>query len=168
MCIFYPSIERDCMNYTKTRTDSIKVIGIAISTTNQNKRAMKDIGDLWKKFEDDGIYEKIPNKVDDNIYSMYTDYEDDFTKPYTYMIACPVTSFSEIPEGLIAKTIPKGEYAHFVSKGKMPDELLGTWNEIWQTDLPRAYKTDFEIYHLHTRDKEFKDYAEIDVFIGIK
>ena len=40
------------MNYTKTRTDSIKVIGIAISTTNQNKRAMKDIGDLWKKFED--------------------------------------------------------------------------------------------------------------------
>ena len=50
----------------------------------------------------------------------------------------------------------------------MPDQLLATWNEIWQTDLPRSYKTDFEIYHLHTRDKEFKDYAEIDVFIGMK
>jgi predicted transcriptional regulator YdeE len=156
------------MNYTKVRQDGVKVIGIAIRTTNQNKRAMQDISDLWKRFEEEGLYEKIPNKLNDNIYSMYTDYEYDFTRPYTYMIACPVTSFDDIPEGLIAKTIPKGEYAKFASKGKMPDELLTTWNEIWKSDVARAYKTDFEVYHLHTRDKEFKDYAEIDVFIGIK
>jgi predicted transcriptional regulator YdeE len=154
------------MEYTLVREKSIKVIGIAIRTTNQNKRAMDDIAALWKRFEEDDVYEQIPNKVSENILSIYTDYEYDFTRPYTYMIACPVTNFDVVPEGMIARTIPAGNYMKFQAKGKMPDELLNTWNEIWKKQIPRAYKTDFEVYHVATRGKEFEDYAEIDVMIG--
>jgi predicted transcriptional regulator YdeE len=154
------------MEYTVTREKSIKVIGIAIRTTNQNKRAMDDIAALWKRFEDEDVYEQIPNKISENILSIYTDYEYDFTRPYTYMIACPVANFDAVPEGMIARTIPTGNYMKFSAKGKMPDELLHTWNEIWKMQLPRSYRTDFEVYHVATRGKEFEDYAEIDVMIG--
>src|SRR5690606_1631514 len=66
------------------------VIGISIRTINENGQSAKDIETLWGKFWGEEIQKQIPNKVNDNIYAVYTDYETDFTGPYTTIIGLPV------------------------------------------------------------------------------
>lgn len=50
------------------------IIGISVRTTNENGQAIKDIGPLWERFLSENLIEKIPNKVDPTVYSVYTDY----------------------------------------------------------------------------------------------
>ncbi len=142
------------------------VIGISIRTTNENGQSAKDIETIWGKFWEEKIQEQIPNKVNDDIYAIYTDYETDFTGPYTVIIGLPVTSLETIPEGFVGRTIEKATYQKFVSKGKMPEAIFNTWLEIWQhKNLNRAYKADFTI---HGKKYYDGDRAEVETFISVK
>ena len=85
---------------------SFSVIGISIRTTNENGQSSKDIPALWGKFMHEGILEKIPNKIDNTVYCIYTDYEKDHTKPYTTILGCKVENLSNIPYAMIGKTRP--------------------------------------------------------------
>ena len=51
----------------------MKIVGISVRTTNQNGQAMQDIGNLWQRFFSEQLLTKIPNKVSDAIYNIYTD-----------------------------------------------------------------------------------------------
>ena len=42
--------------------------------------------------------------------------------------------------------VEAGDYALMSASGKQPDSLIETWTAIWQSDLDRRFKTDFEIY----------------------
>jgi predicted transcriptional regulator YdeE len=94
----------------KQKLNSKKVIGIWIRTTNQEQQAMSDIQVLWGRFIAEQIPSKIPNKVNDTVYSIYTEYEGDYTKPYTTILACEVSSLEEIPEGMKGLEIAGGDY----------------------------------------------------------
>jgi len=142
------------------------VIGISIRTTNENGQSGEDIEQLWGKFWGEDIQNKIPNKVSDDIYAVYTDYESDHTKPYTTIIGLPVSSLEVIPEGFTGITIEKDIYQKFVSKGKMPAAILNTWMEIWQSKtLNRAYRADFTV---HGKKYYNGDNAEVETFISVK
>jgi predicted transcriptional regulator YdeE len=142
------------------------VIGISVRTTNENGESAKEIEALWKKFWDEEIQKQIPNKVNDDIYAVYKDYETDFNGPYTLIIGLPVSSLENIPEDFIGSTIEKDRYKKFVSKGKMPEAVLATWMEIWQSkDLKRAYNADFTI---HEKKYYEGEYAEVETFISVK
>lgn len=153
------------MNYKIQQLGEIKVIGLKIKTTNENNQAGMDIYNLWDRFFKEGIEAKIPNKAGDEMYGIYFDYEGDYTKPYSYLVGCEVTSFNDIPEGMESVAISSGKYAHMVAKGKMPDCIVEMWQNIWKSDLERAYKTDFEIYGPKSQDVEN---AEVDVYLSIK
>lgn len=144
------------------------VIGISTRTTNENGQSNKDIEALWSKFWGEEIQKKIPNKVSDEIYAVYTNYESDFTKPYTTIIGLPVSSLENIPKGFVGITIETSTYQKFVSKGKMPDAVFNTWLEIWgskELNLKRAYKVDFTI---HGQNYYNGDKAEVETFISVK
>ncbi len=123
----------------------IKVTGIESRTSNAT--AHIDIPKLWQKFYSENIKDKIPNKTDDDVLSLYTEYESDFTKPYTIVICCRVNDFSGVPDGMVFKIIPAAKYAVFTAKGKMPDKIVETWKDIWTSDIERTYTGDFEIYN---------------------
>ncbi len=55
--------------------EPFKVIGISVRTTNENNQAAKDIPVLWENLMNEDILNRIPNKTDNTIYSIYTDYE---------------------------------------------------------------------------------------------
>lgn len=78
---------------------SFKIIGIAIETTNKNGKSAEDLGKLWERFYSDNIISQIPNKESDEIYSIYTDYETDYTGKYTSIIGLKVSSLNSIPNG---------------------------------------------------------------------
>ncbi len=142
------------------------VIGISTRTTNENGQSAKDIEKLWGKFWGEETQKQIPNKVNEDIYAVYTDYETDFNGPYTTIVGLQVNSLKDIPKGFVGITIEKAEYQKFVSKGKMPEAVFNTWMEIWQNkNLNRSYKYDFTIHGKKYYDGEN---AEVETFISVK
>ena len=74
-------------------------------------------------------------------------------------------SLDNIPEGMIAKTIPPGSYAVFRAIGEYPTSLIETWGNIWQTKLKRTYTGDYEFY-----GEKFTSGSpqEVEVYIAIE
>ncbi len=136
--------------------EEIKIIGITVRTTNQDQKAAQDIPVLWDKFMWQGLAEKIPNRENEAVYCVYTDYEKDYTAPYTVVLGCRVTSLDEIPEGMAGITFPEEKYEKFVAEG--PQTVINEWMKIWNSDLERTYKADFEVY---------SDKPEVEIFIGV-
>jgi predicted transcriptional regulator YdeE len=87
------------MNHTKfSRIESFKIVGISVQTTNQDGKAAVDLGNLWGKFFAENISSKIKNKISNDIYSIYTDYESDFTGKYTTIIGFKADSFDNLSD----------------------------------------------------------------------
>ncbi len=151
------------------QTQKIKpfqVIGIAVRTTNANGQAASDIGSLWARFMTENILSKIPNKLSNDILSIYTNYESDHSQAYDTILGCKVSSLDVIPEGMLSQSFDGGTYAKFVSKGDVTKgAIYNTWVEIWNTDLNRLYTADFEIYG--DKAKNPAD-AEVAIFVAIK
>jgi predicted transcriptional regulator YdeE len=143
------------------------IIGVKVRTTNENKQAEQDIPVLWGKLFSEGVVQKIPNKIDDTIYCIYTDYEKDHTKAYTVILGCKVSSLNTIPEGMTGTTIETGNYAKYVAKGNiMQGVVQDVWESIWkESDLPRAYTADFDVYGDKAQNLEN---GEVDIFVSIK
>lgn len=100
------------------------IIGIAVRTTNENGQSGRDIPQLWQRFMSEQVAEKIPNRVDSAILSVYTDYEKDHTRPYTTLIGCRVSSLDTVPEGMMGKTISGGGYTVRTASGKLSDGIV--------------------------------------------
>ncbi|EZH73785.1 transcriptional regulator [Aquimarina atlantica] len=148
------------------KIEPFKLIGIEIRTTNENQQASKDIADLWQHFLGDHILEKIPNKEDNTIYSLYTEYESDHTKPYTTILGCKVTSLEKIPEGMVGKSFDGGTYIKSSAKGDLMKGLIvNHWSKIWEMDLDRVYTADFEVFGEKAQNSSD---AEIDFYVAIK
>jgi predicted transcriptional regulator YdeE len=145
--------------------DSFYIIGISVKTTNANNQAATDIGGLWQKFISENVATEIPNKIDENVYSVYCRYESDYTAPYTTLLGCKVSSIENMPEGLDFIEIAEGNYEQFEAKGNLMEGVVyKKWVDIWNTDLPRAYTTDFEVYDEKSADPSN---AIVDIFIAL-
>jgi len=150
----------------KVHVEQFDVIGIATTTTNQEGKSTQDIGQLWGRFMSEGIKEKIPNKVSNDVFSIYTNYQGDHTKPYDTILGCKVNSLDEIPEGMIGQSFNGGEYGKLVAKGDLTKGVVfGTWNEIYDMNLNREFTADFERYDENMQDPTN---AEVEVFVAIK
>lgn len=147
------------------KKEAFNVIGIKVKTTNENGQSAQDIGALWERFMAENIVSKIPNKVDNSILSLYTNYEGDHTKPYDTILGCRVTTLNPIPEGMIGQTFETQNYAKFNAKGNlMQGVVYDAWTKIWTKDLNRTFKADFEVYG---EKAENRNHAEVDIYVSI-
>lgn len=145
---------------------AFNVIGIEVRTTNQDGQATQDIPALWHRFMSNNLAATIPNKLSDDIYCLYTEYEKDHTLPYTTMIACKVASLDTIPEGMTGKTIDGGYFTKYTAKGNLVQgAVYNEWKNIWATATNRAFTTDYEIYGAKAANPED---GEVDIFVGVK
>lgn len=148
----------------KVKIEPFMIIGISVRTTNENNQAAKDIGDLWEKFMSENVLEAIPNKIDNTVYSIYTDYESDHTKPYTTILGCKVSNLHTVPGGMIGKSFDGGNYVKLSAKGDlMKGLIINKWVEIWNMDLDRAFTADFEVFGEKAQNPND---AEIDFLIA--
>ncbi len=122
------------------------IIGIGSKITNEEGRAANAINTLWQGFYNDNIIDRIPDKQGAEVYAVYSDYEGDHTKPYRVTIGCRVPDSTDIPVGLVKTHIKKAEYRIFPTQGEQPKALVKGWTEIWESNLPRVFGTDFEVY----------------------
>lgn len=151
------------MKYEIVKLEEKVVAGIRIKTSNQNGKAVQDIGETWQNLFTKGIYERIPNKVNSKTIGLYTEYEGDYTKPYTFIAGAETSQDVENNE-IVSKIIPKGKYAKFVITGDVKNAVGQAWQEIWNMDLKRKYTCDFEEYQNNLKDMQ----QEIHIYIAIK
>lgn len=148
-----------------TKIEAFKIIGLSIRTTNKNGQAANDIAALWGRFMAENILSKIPNKVNQDIYSLYTEYEGDHTAPYTTILGCRVENLDDIPDGLVGKEFAGGTFAKTSTKGNlMQGVVVDHWHKIYAMDLNRTFAVDFEIYGEKASDPSN---AEVDFYVGI-
>jgi predicted transcriptional regulator YdeE len=146
----------------------MKFIGIEAKTSGQleaNKKTAQ-IASLHRKFLKEGLEDKIPNRIDSELYFvLYTNYESDHTGTYSTVVSAEVSSGGDLPEGMVAIDIPTAEYLVFTVKGSLPNALTRTWKEIGNyfasnKVFQRAYTTDFELY-----DKSSPELVEVYIAI---
>jgi predicted transcriptional regulator YdeE len=146
--------------------ESFNIIGISVRTTNENNKAMQDIGQLWGRFMSEDVHAKIPNKADDTIYSVYTEYEKDYTGPYTTILGCRVSSLENIPDGMVSVGIGGGAYKQYITKGNLMQGIVGQqWMKIWNDTIDRRYTSDFEVYGEKASNPQD---AEVEIYVAIK
>lgn len=145
----------------------MKIMGISIRTTNQDGKAITDLGHLWQRFISENIAEQISDKVSNIIYCIYTDYESDYTGAYTALLGIEVTSLHALPPNLVAREFGTQKFQKFTAKGPMPEAVAHTWNTIWEQNrqLNRAYTYDYEVY----REQSLNGAAsEVEIYIAVK
>lgn len=146
--------------------EPFKIIGISVRTSNENNQAGKDIADLQSRFLSDKVLEAIPNKSDNTVYTIYTDYEGDHTKPYTTILGCKVENFDTIPDGMVGKLVNGGNYVKLSTKGDLAKDLIiNKWLEIWEMDFDRLFTADFEVFGEKAQNPAD---AEIDILVAVK
>ena len=149
------------------------VIGVAARTSNAKEMTAEGIiGKQWEHFFQDGVMGKIPNKADQSIIAVYTDYASDKNGEYTFLLGAKVTSDSDVPAGMVAKKIPPGKYAMFTTeKGPGEKVVPAAWMKI--NSLPqsavggdRVYRADFEVYDGERAGDPQN--LQADIYIGVK
>lgn len=132
------------MKYSVKHLEKKFFIGFELRTNNEEcSYAMPA---HKERFFKENIPAKIPNRINGDILALYTDYEGDYTKPYSWILGCEVSSLENVPDGLVGKIIPESKYAVFTTKGGFPQGLIDVWQAVWKLNLPRSYTSDFEIY----------------------
>jgi predicted transcriptional regulator YdeE len=148
------------------------VIGIAVRTSTAKEMTTDGvIGKQWGRFFQDGLLARIPNKTDQSIVAVYTDYASDKNGEYTFLLGAKVSSDADVPAGMVAKKIPAGKYAVFTTtKGPGPKVVPEAWMKI--NSLPqsavggdRVYIADFEIYDERAADPQN---LQTDIYVGIR
>jgi len=152
--------------------DAFSVAGIEVRTSNAKEAASGVIGKQWQKFFQDGVLQRIPNKIDSNIYAVYSDYAGDHNGEYSFLIGAKVRNGSPVPAGLVLETVPAGRYAVVTTgKGQVAKVVIAAWQQVWtmeekhQLGGPRAYKSDFELYDQRSEDSQN---SQVDLYIGLK
>lgn len=148
------------------RIQKFSVIGISVRTTNENGQSGEDIPALWNTFMSEAIQSKIPGKISEELFCIYTDYEKDHTKPYTTILGCKVENLDFIPENMVGKTIESADYEELTARGNLSEGVVyNKWLEIWNSDLHRSFTADFEVYGAKAQNPEN---AEVAIFIALQ
>lgn len=145
--------------------ENFEIVGISVRTTNQNQQSEKDIETLWKSFYANDFTTQIEDKISEDLYCVYTDYETDYSGAYTTILGYQVKPGTIPPSGLVRKIILRSSYQVFISEGPLPSSLQETWLNIWKSDLKRRYTADFDVYGPHSKNP---DKAIVRTFVSIE
>jgi len=119
------------------------------------------IGALWGEHFERPFKDLVEGRVSDDIYSVYCEYEGDYTKPYTVFLGYRVEVDATTPPGLTRRFVPAGRFALRVADGPIPDALMEAWAAIWASDLDRTYNADYEVHPAAGG-------SPVNIFVGVR
>ena len=141
-----------------TRPEPFFVIGVATRTDNatESDPTTARIPALWQRAHRDPYLTERRAADGTDFVAVLTDYDSDHHGAYTQIVGVPVNAVTQLPEQLIAVTVPAAPRLHIPARGSMPDALITAWQEIWRrtqnSDIDRAYRTDYELQSLDGAD----------------
>jgi AraC family transcriptional regulator len=149
----------------------VGVAGTFISVLSPEKNNMTIIPALWQRYIPRA--QAIPNRkspVDVGVCAAVPDAERKHPEECFYMAGTEVSSLAEIPEGMTGRSVPEGNYAVFIHKGKL-DTIEHTMRYIYGSWLPRSGKKLRQAPDLEVYGPKFKlnqDDSELEIQIPIE
>jgi predicted transcriptional regulator YdeE len=156
-----------------TAVDPAGFLFIGISARTSNAVEMSGNGEipkLWQRLFNEGILSAIPDRADDQIVAVYTDYASDANGEYTYLLGSKVKPGTKPPAGMAAVTVPAGKYLEFVTeKGPGARVVSAAWMQIYgyfgdPAHPKRLFETDYETYAAPSDPNAVQGH----IFLGIK
>jgi predicted transcriptional regulator YdeE len=139
--------------------------GISVRTTNQNGQSAKTLASfgagLWTTMCCCRL--KTGSRMRFTVYTRIM--KAIIHGFYTTVLGCKVSSLDNIPEGLISLIVPAADYVKYVAKGRLPDCVAETWQQVWSSDLDRKYIADFDVWGAKAQNPED---AEVEIYVGVK
>ena len=126
--------------------ENFHIAGISVRTTNLAGQSKVDIGNLWARFFTGNITAMIPAKLSDDLICSYLDYESDMNGWYTVILGYKVAQSDNVTNEISVVNVLSSKYQVFISADAKPETVVQTWMHIWQSDIARAYQTDFDLY----------------------
>jgi predicted transcriptional regulator YdeE len=152
--------------------DSFYVAGYSVRTNNAKEMSGHgSIGPLWQRWFAENLAANIPNRADNHVIAVYSDYATDEKGDYTYTLGTRVSSIDHLPSGITSRTIAPGPYAVFTTEtGPVTQVVPAAWQRIWATPPDqlggkRAFLTDYEVYDRRSADP---GNAQVDIHIGLQ
>jgi len=158
------------MDYKVVERNEIKLVGMMERIVMPNNT----IGQLWEKFNK--RFGEIKNVVGGE--ACYGVADNMATEVYSFdeTVAKEVSSFNDIPEGMVTKVLPPKKYLVFTHKGLIVGKngemnLNKTYEEIFGKIIPSL---DFEVdndFNFELYDERFSHYSEeseLDIYVPIK
>lgn len=146
--------------HTTEQEHAIHVIGIELRTTNDE--AMQTIPGHWQRFTQEGVPGKVPGKLSDDIYAVYTNFEDAGRSNkglYSLVLGVPVAAGTPVPAGMLRAVLPAMRRAVFPVEPGRADLVGAKWQEIWaRNDLAKTFIAEAERYRADGR---------IEILVGI-
>ncbi|GEM_PF-3590914 len=129
----------------------IKLAGIDLGreTESTNGQAEKDRAELWQRFQDEGIADKLKGKTSSEIILVsYRPRRPPTSQdPFRYYMGMPVGDSEDQPEGIDTFTLPAGSYHKESASGNIPECVKQKWAEINSSDIQRSLENDYEVYN---------------------
>jgi AraC family transcriptional regulator len=148
--------------------ESLTVVGPQLATKNDGTNN-KEIPLFWQKFMADKGWEKIPQTRNPWVQLGLCGDMAEGSESFVYMIGQIVDGITEIPPGMVARTVPAATYAVFTARGPIPDAIHKTWKYAYGTWLPgssewmRGKTEDFEWYCERCQQET----PEVDIYIPV-
>lgn len=150
---------------------AFEVIGIEVRTNNFRESAGDGaIPKQWQRLFAENVLHRVPDRIDQSIVVVYTNYASDWNGDYTYILGARVKSGTKPPEGMVSTSVPGGKYVQFMSaRGPAPQVVPDMWKQVWTYfQLPgnpiRAYGADYELYD----DMADPNQVQVQLFVGVK
>ena len=151
----------------------IKIIGLSVST--DIKSIYRDLPKLGKRFQKTKREDDIPNKTEPWAFAAVSKDFDENTKTFLYIIGDVVTSFDQVPAGLMSFEIPAIEYAVLpvrpknrfgwgIAIGSVKEYVYSVWLPASEYE-PAGIIGDFEY---HDEKSTRKKNPEIDLCVAVR
>lgn len=153
----------------KIQVNAMKIAGLKITTNNKWAMNNQTIAWAWNNFFEQEIFLQIEEKLDTNIYWVYTNFEENFdfdsiNKNYDLFIGCVVPENFQPRDNIEVIEIPEQKYMLFTAKWIMPDAVISKWQDIWSAKIPKNYSFDIEIYWDKSQNAQN---SEVDILIWV-
>ncbi|CAK79197.1 unnamed protein product (macronuclear) [Paramecium tetraurelia] len=133
------------------------------------------IGKAYEEYFDMQMNEKIPHRLHPKrTYCMYYEYQnphDHDEIKYKMVLGEMVSEVTNLPEGLIAVTVPAHRFCRFdCGPGPIPKVIIDAWQSLPKLSPDelggtRSYDYDFEVY---PEELNVNENIKLELFIGLQ
>jgi len=143
------------------QTGIFHVAGIELRTSNSE--AAQTIPQHWQRFQQEGVPARLPDKLSDEVYAVYTRFENEGRSNegvYSLVLGAKVRPDAVLPPGFTRVLVPAGPRMVFPVEAGRFDLVSQVWQTIWNFhERKKTFIADYERYGAG---------GAIDIFIGIR
>jgi len=154
------SSEKSVLKYKTHSADVFNIVGISATTAYTNDEVAATYKELWDAFLKEDISTVIPDIIDDKIYIIQSDLDENMEGKFTLTIGYKTASLDNIYKGLNGVKVAASKYAVFETN----KDASTLWEQIMLSDLDVSNTNNVEVYHYNEQTQSIE---KTDIWVAV-